>query len=65
MDPNHPARDTDESLLDNATPERQDMDELVADGLEDEANVTPEEDRAAEEAAVRRISEEQVARGQE
>jgi hypothetical protein len=53
MDPNHPDRDTDESLLDHATPERQDMDDLVADGMDDEANVTPEEDGVAEEEAVR------------
>lgn len=41
------------SRLDDATPNRHDMDEFVADGLEDEANVTPDLDPAAEDAAVR------------
>jgi hypothetical protein len=46
-------RDLERSRLDNATPNRHDMDEFVPDGLEDEANVTPELDPAAEEAAMR------------
>lgn len=45
--------DLERSRLDRGTPERHDMDEFVADGLEDEANVTPEEDPAAEDVAVR------------
>jgi hypothetical protein len=53
VDPNHPGRDADESLLDRGTPERQDMDELVPDGMEDESNVTPDPEAAAEESAVR------------
>jgi hypothetical protein len=41
------------SRLDHSTPERHDMDEFVADGLDDEANVTPDLDAPAEEVAVR------------
>lgn len=41
------------SRLDSSTPERHDIDEFVPDGMEDEANVTPDLDPAAEEAAVR------------
>jgi hypothetical protein len=53
VDPNHPGKDADESLLDRGTQERQDIDELVPDGLDDEANVTPDPDLAAEESALR------------
>ena len=52
MDPNHPGRDADESLLDHASPERQDFEELVPDGMEDEANVTPDDEHSAEEEAM-------------
>jgi|GEM_PF-3712427 len=45
--------DLEASRLDHATPERHDIDELVPDGLEDEANVTPDGERAAEDVAVR------------
>jgi hypothetical protein len=48
-DPDDPER----SRLDDSTPERHDMDEYVADGMEDEANVTPDLDAPAEEVAVR------------
>lgn len=45
-------QDSDRSRLDESTPERQDMDELVADGLEDDSNVSPEPEPSAEEEAV-------------
>lgn len=46
-------RELERSRLDDSTPNRHDMDEFVADGLEDDANVTPDLDPAAEDAAVR------------
>ena len=42
-----------ESELDQSTPERQTIDDLVPDGMEDEANVTPEPVLAPEEQAMR------------
>lgn len=45
-----------ESRLRTDTPERQDVDELVADGMEDEANVDPDGDGMTEEDAVREIA---------
>ena len=53
MDPDHP---NEESLLDEdpSEEERHGIEEFVADGMEDEANVDdPDESVAAEEAAVR------------
>lgn len=45
------------SRLRHDTPERQDFDDIVPDGLVDEANVDPDGDRAAEEEAMRQVNE--------
>lgn len=46
------------SRLRHDTPERQDFDDIVPDGMVDEANVDPDGDRPAEEEAVRQVTEE-------
>lgn len=47
-----PAEKRPPGLLDKRLPERQDFEELVADGLTDEANVAPGDEPAAEQAAM-------------